>query len=107
MKFIDRARRGVVDERRIGSGIGWMVAGVALLMFGVFAALGGGGSVATLVLSLAGLCVVIGFWTRLFGAIEQRLIEIQIAVLGDAAKTAADDPQASTERRDSAANYIG
>lgn len=100
MRFIDRASRGVVDGRRIGSGNGWLIGGLLGFLFGCFAAVTGGEQFAAVFMSAGGLCLVIGFWTRLFGALEQRMIEIQVAVLGAAAKVPAEDPQSAAELRE-------
>lgn len=94
--MINRTKGGVVFPARIGKGYGWVVTGSILLGLGVLLSMGGsssggsGGMLAFggLLVSTGALCLVIGFWKRMFSAVEQRLIEIQIALLGERAKAA-------------------
>ncbi|HWF00027.1 MAG TPA: hypothetical protein VG248_09550 [Caulobacteraceae bacterium] len=73
--------------RRIGGGGGYIAAGILVLAFAALAALAaaGGGTgaaaVAGLGLAVAAGLLAIGFWVRLFGRIEARLIDIQVALL--------------------------
>jgi len=108
--MIERAKGGVVMPVRIGSGIGWIVAGIILFSLGVFLGIVAGAatepislSLALLAISAGSLCLVIGFWTRLFHALEQRLVEVQAAILGDRAR----EPEASDKVRADNDWYIG
>jgi hypothetical protein len=84
-----------IAAARIGSATGYFSVGAALLAFGLFAAIAaaaaGGGSgaagAAALCFTFASLLIAIGFWVRLFGLIERRLIDVQRAILTDPSKT--------------------
>ena len=83
---------GGVAPARIGGGIGYFVVGVICFGLGVFAALaasserpGAIGAAAVLLALGAGL-VGIGFWVRLFGLVERRLIDIQLGILSSPPK---------------------
>jgi hypothetical protein len=75
-----------VEEPRIGRGTGYFVAGVILLFIGIFAALAASGGsseaapFAEIALTLAAGLIVVGFWVRLFGLLELRLIDMETAL---------------------------
>jgi hypothetical protein len=76
---------------RIGEGNGYFVAGwiswamMLLLAFISTAGWAWASALASLLAAFGAGCFAVGFWTKLFGALERRLIDIQIAV------TPADD----------------
>jgi hypothetical protein len=78
---------GGVAPARIGGGIGYIVGGMlclALAAFAAFAASGGAGGAAGAAAAFSALglgLVAIGFWIRLFGLLERRLIDIQLVLL--------------------------
>lgn len=106
------AQQGVVFPARIGSGYGWIVAGFIFLGLGFLMSIGassardaGMAAFGGLCLSAGALCLVIGFWKRMFAAVERRLIEIQIATLGERARAPTpEDYQASAKASES---YLG
>jgi hypothetical protein len=71
---------------RIGTGKGYFIAGWVLFGLTVlvsFAAAGGGEGareVASLLGAIGAGCFAVGFWVKLFGALERRLIDIQEAL---------------------------
>lgn len=80
---------------RIGTGKGYFIVGAiafGLAVFAGLAAAGGGegaGGFSVICLSLAVGSVVIGFWIKLFGAVERRLIDIQTAIVAGRTPSAA------------------
>jgi hypothetical protein len=86
---------------RIGTGAGWFIAGLLLLALGIFAALAGANgqepsavAVASFCLPVAALLIAIGFWVRLFGLLELRLIDLQRVLTGNPAA----EPDVQTPR---------
>ena len=81
----------VIAGARIGKATGYFVFGLLLLAFGLFAALAAAGGArdaeafADFALLIAGVLIAIGFWIRLFGLIELRLIDIETAIKGSRA----------------------
>lgn len=76
--------RQPVRPARLGRGTGWIFGGAALLLLGLFVAVAAGaagdsGSSALggFVAVFAGGMIAVGFWTRLFSAVEARLIDIE------------------------------
>jgi len=110
--MLELAKRGVVFPARIGKGYGWIATGFIMMGLGFLLTIAGssardGGMIGfgTLLVSAGALCLVIGFWTRLFAAIEQRLIEIQVATLGDRARE--PTPEDHREAAKPSQGYIG
>lgn len=72
-----------IEPPRIGTGKGYFIAGWiawALFLFCAMAAAGGGSgaeAVASLCAAVGIGCFAVGFWTKLFGALERRLIDVQ------------------------------
>ena len=66
-----------VAAARIGTGVGFFVAGAVFLGIGAFAGLGGQAAFATMCAILGGSLIAVGFWVRLFGMVERRLIDIE------------------------------
>ncbi|WP_454761220.1 hypothetical protein [Caulobacter segnis] len=75
-----------VEPPRIGTGKGYFIAGWIVWGLGLFcamAAAGGGtgaGAIASLLAAVGAGCFAVGFWVKLFGALERRLIDIQHAI---------------------------
>jgi len=66
-----------VHHERLGSGVGWFVFGVLALLGGLFLS-AAGEAAGALLGALGGGLIVVGFWVRLFSAIEKRLIDIEL-----------------------------
>jgi hypothetical protein len=75
-----------IEPPRIGTGKGYFIAGAILILLGLFISMAGstldpgpsalGGFIAIVGAS----CIAVGFWVKLFGALERRLIDIQRTV---------------------------
>jgi hypothetical protein len=72
-----------ITPPRTGSGTGWFIAGMAILGFGIFAALAASGgspsasAFAALCVPLGAALMAVGFCLRIAHLIELRLIDIQ------------------------------
>jgi hypothetical protein len=78
-----------VADARIGSGFGWFYAAAGAFLFALLFSTFGGMLGSALAAAGGRLCIVltvlfiaVGFWTRLFGLLERRLIDIQYALTG-------------------------
>lgn len=90
-----------ITEQRIGTGIPYFILGGLFFVIGLFpalAAIGGANDAllfATFLFMFGTILIAIGFWVRLFGLLEARLIDIQRAVTNTPerleAKQTADD----------------
>lgn len=106
-------RRGV-KAARIGSGLGYFVAGWAAIVVGVFVGLAssaslepdGGATAASALVALGVALIGLGFWIKLFGLIELRLMDIEERMTPEAP---AEDSTAPTARPDptTADPYLG
>lgn len=69
-----------VHAPRIGSGVGYFIFGTIAFLIGGLASFGGGLSglgAANFFTTLGVGLVAVGFWIRLFGLLELRLIDVQ------------------------------
>lgn len=84
--------RQSVTAPRIGTGMGYFVVGTFLFAFGLFAGMAAASGsqdaipFATLCISIAIGLIVVGFWVRLFGLVERRLIDIETALVKSTGK---------------------
>ena len=90
-----------IAEARIGTGGGYFVAGWVSIVLGVFigiastASIGGSGATfATLFVAAGVALLAVGFWTKLFGLVELRLIDIQRTLAPQEPPTAPVEPAA-------------
>lgn len=67
-------------ERRIKGGPGWIIAGAILIVLSFLFGLSPGGAgqqaFATLLLFVGAACINVGFFVRLFGIIDQQIVEL-------------------------------
>jgi len=72
-----------MEDRRIGSPTGYYTFAIIALIVAFLALLAPAetGSLGPIILSVAVCALVIGFWVSLFGSIEQRLMDIQGALI--------------------------
>lgn len=91
---------------RIGTGnayfaAGWITLAIGVLL-GIVAAAGGtgAGAIGSLFLLISGGCFSVGFWFRLFGALERRMIDIQESLVSGphVADAGAEPPSIITGR---------
>jgi len=97
-----------IEPPRIGTGKGYFIGGVVSLVLGVLisaasspldrspAAIGG------FLFALGTGLIAVGFWVKLFGALERRLIDIQTAVVSgqpSAVEVSGDLPIAASDFR--------
>lgn len=80
---------------RIGRGTGYFIAGGVVALIGVWGLMAGD-RIGAVFLALAAGCVGVGFWIRLFGLVEKRLVDIQAAVLSE--RSPADDAKPASGR---------
>lgn len=75
---------GQMTPARIGNSTGYFAFGIVFTCLGALFAMGGGlqfMAVASLFTTLGAGLVAIGFWVSLFGKIEQRLMDLEVAVV--------------------------
>ena len=71
-----------VAQARIGSPAGWFVLGIiSLVVGGMFSVVPDARAFAEFLVTAGAGMIAVGFWVLLFGRIEQRLMDVQRAVL--------------------------
>jgi hypothetical protein len=75
---------GTMTPARIGSPIGYFIFGIIALVIGAILAIGDGLAAmgtANFITTLGAVLVAVGFWISLFGKIEQRLMDVEVAIV--------------------------
>jgi hypothetical protein len=71
-----------VAAARIGTGVGFFIAGAVFFGLAAFGALASQAAFAGMCAVLGGSLIAIGFWVRLFGMVERRLMDIERRLAG-------------------------
>lgn len=77
---------GRIEPQRIGTGVAYFVFGWLAIAIGLFVGIGSSSSYAgvsagsvfgSLLIGLGGALIAVGFWVKLFGLVERRLMDIE------------------------------